>query len=366
MAPHFFVVVEWATGYFISPWLRDRIQPGALTEIRVSVGLTTPFTSSYGNATWLGFLNELLRPHQFTMEDYILVDDIGLSLAMDEFLKQFSNEDMLYTLGWWFAQQFSVMASLDGSIASYGSAAMAAANRQSDCYALAESRFRRQLFLQRALASLGHHGMRQVEDILTTVRNTTMTLLSSVPWMDEAARNEAVAIVQATEFEAWKRRLGNDSAEDERSGLIVGSGASEAPRDNFSVTSDTGVATGNRHSNARPREFTVPTLPGIVVRRQKPTSPSNATVVQSWISAAINYKRRFPNWPRDDTLLHRHLSYATLAHYDYWWNSLFVQMGGAGRASVLPGRAGVGKLRWHRRPRRQAPLQGVRLHGESQ
>ncbi|KAL3191435.1 hypothetical protein MRX96_059815 [Rhipicephalus microplus] len=134
----------------------DTIQPGALTETLVSIGSTTLFTSSYNSKTWLSFLNELLQPHQFTMEDYILVDDIGLSRTMVEILMQFSNMDMLYTLGWWFAQQFSVMASLNGSIASYGSATTAAANRQSDCYALAESRFRRQLFLQRAHASLGY------------------------------------------------------------------------------------------------------------------------------------------------------------------------------------------------------------------
>ncbi|XP_037523712.2 uncharacterized protein LOC119400890 [Rhipicephalus sanguineus] len=142
---------------------------------------------------------------------------------------------MLYTLGWWFAQQFSVMASLDGSVASYGSAATAAANRQSDCYALAESRFRRQLFLQRAQASLGHPGMRQVEGILNNIRSTTMTLLSSLPWMDEAARAEAVAIVEATEFEAWKRRLGNDTEEDDRTArswtpVATGAAGCQTPR----------------------------------------------------------------------------------------------------------------------------------------
>ncbi|KAH7943763.1 hypothetical protein HPB52_011336 [Rhipicephalus sanguineus] len=309
------------------PDFQDRIKPGALTEIRVPVRWTTSSTSSYGSATWLGFLNELLRPHQFTLEDYILVDDVGLSRAMDEFLAKFSNKDMLYTLGWWFAQQFSVMASLDGSVASYGSAATAAANRQSDCYALAESRFRRQLFLQRAQASLGHPGMRQVEGILNNIRSTTMTLLSSLPWMDEAARAEAVAIVEATEFEAWKRRLGNDTEEDDRTTPIVGSGASKAPPDNFSVANGTWVAIGNRTSDARPRELTAKPLLRAAVRRQGPASTSNVTVVQAWIEAAISYKRRFPNWPLDDTLLHRHLSYATLAHYDYWWNSLFVQMG---------------------------------------
>ncbi|KAH7950685.1 hypothetical protein HPB51_028281 [Rhipicephalus microplus] len=126
-----------------------------------------------------------------------------------------SNMDMLYTLGWWFAQQFSVMASLDGSIASYGSATTAAANRQSDCYALAESRFRRQLFLQRAHASLGYPGMRQVDDIFSNIRDMTVTLLHSLAWMEEAARSEAVAIVEATEFEVWKRYLGNHNDDDD-------------------------------------------------------------------------------------------------------------------------------------------------------
>ncbi|XP_075726098.1 uncharacterized protein LOC142767752 [Rhipicephalus microplus] len=197
------------------PDFEDKIQPGALTETLVSIGSTALFISSYNSKTWLGFLNELLQPHQFTMEDYILVDDIGLSRTMVEILMQFSNMDMLYTLGWWFAQQFSVMASQDGSIASYGSATTAAANRQSDCYALAESRFRRQLFLQRAHASLGYPGMRQVDDIFSNIRDTTVTLLRSLPWMDEAARNEAVAIVEATEIEVWRRNLGNHNDDDD-------------------------------------------------------------------------------------------------------------------------------------------------------
>ncbi|KAL3172424.1 hypothetical protein MRX96_043339 [Rhipicephalus microplus] len=239
---------------------------------------------------------------------------------------------MLYTLGWWFAQQFSVMASLDGSIASYGSATTAAANRQSDCYALAESRFRRQLFLQRAHASLGYSGMRQVDDIFSNIRDTTVTLLRSLPWMDEAARNEAVAIVEATEFEVWRRNLGNHNDDDDirerpPTMSIVGSRTSEAPQDNFSLASHTGTALGNRVVDARPKEYTAPTLKPMALRRRRRTSPSTWTVVQSWIDAAISYKRRLPNWPLDDTLLHRHLSYATLANYDYWWNSLFIQMG---------------------------------------
>ncbi|KAK8766135.1 hypothetical protein V5799_007084 [Amblyomma americanum] len=54
---------------------------------------------------------------------------------------------------------------------------------------------------------------------------------------------------------------------------------------------------------------------------------SNSTVIERWIKAAVDYKSRVPGWPVNDSLQNRHLSYAQLAHYEYWWNSLFLQMG---------------------------------------
>ncbi|KAH7957926.1 hypothetical protein HPB51_028087 [Rhipicephalus microplus] len=273
--------------------LRDTIQPGALTETLVSMGSTTLFTSSYNSKTWLGFLNELLQPHQFTMEDYILVDDIGLSRTMVEILMQFR------TCLWKSYTDAGSKASAEifTTSASRNSLPWMDEAARSEEVAIVEA-----TEFEVWKRNLGNHN----DD------DDSQEWPHSLPWMDEAARNEAVAIVEATEFEVWRRILGNhndddDSQEGPPTMSIVGSRTSEAPQDNFSLASHTGTALGNRVVDARPKESTAPTLKPMALRRRRRTSPSTWTVVQSWIDAAIRYKRHLPNWPLDDTLLHRHL-----------------------------------------------------------
>ncbi|XP_075558172.1 membrane metallo-endopeptidase-like 1 [Dermacentor variabilis] len=308
-----------------------RIKRGALTEFRLQISAADSFTPYIPSQTWLQFLNHLLRPHKFVAEDCILIDDIGLSQTMNELFKNFRNQDLLYTLGWWFAQQFSVIASLDGGVASYGSAAMALANRPSDCYALAESRFRRHLFLQRAHASLGTAGMRQVERLLSNIRNTTIRLLSFLPWMDAQSRKDAVAIVEATEFEGWKPHLADDRDDADTQEKLqamnssdAGSSVWEALQASTTEANET-APVGDRRPDVRLASPVAP-LPRIGERQKTRASP-RPSVVRSWIDSAISYKRQFPKWPLEDSLLHRHLSYTTLVQYDYWWNSVFLQMG---------------------------------------
>ncbi|XP_037505615.1 uncharacterized protein LOC119381938 [Rhipicephalus sanguineus] len=60
---------------------------------------------------------------------------------------------------------------------------------------------------------------------------------------------------------------------------------------------------------------------------RQPANPYFSTAIEGWIETTRKYKKTVPNWPLDDSLLHRHLSTALLAQYDYWWNSLFLQMG---------------------------------------
>ncbi|XP_072143766.1 neprilysin-11-like [Dermacentor andersoni] len=91
-----------------------------------------------------------------------------------------------------------------------------------------------------------------------------------------------------------------------------------------SNANDTEGGVGNRISDARP-ELPAPPLPRIGERERRRTS-SYTTVVEGWVDSARRYKLRVPNWPLDDSLLHRHLSYATLVQYDHWWNSAFLHM----------------------------------------
>ncbi|KAH7944630.1 hypothetical protein HPB52_022215 [Rhipicephalus sanguineus] len=40
--------------------------------------------------------------------------------------------------------------------------------------------------------------------------------------------------------------------------------------------------------------------------------------------AAEMHRRKFPGWPLNDTMLHRHGAYSLPAEYEYWWNTLFL------------------------------------------
>ncbi|KAL3184799.1 hypothetical protein MRX96_005897 [Rhipicephalus microplus] len=96
---------------------------------------------------------------------------------------------------------------------------------------------------------------------------------------------------------------------------------------------------------------------------RQPGDSSFSTAVVGWIETTRHYKEITPNWPLDDSLLHRHLSTVLLAQYDYWWNSLVSPYGRLRRATLLPGRRHVGQL-W--RPGclgRETPLQGLGLQG---
>ncbi|XP_049268901.1 uncharacterized protein LOC119381937 [Rhipicephalus sanguineus] len=176
--------------------------------VAAPLSLISAFTPNISSEIWLSYLNELLSPYRFQSNDKVLVHDIGLPRAMGELFAQFSNEDLLYTLGWWFAQQYIVIASPDGGLASYGSAALAQANRPIDCYAITESRFRRELFHERAQASLGSAGLRQAVRLLANIRNTTVAMVRSVPWLDEEAHNEAALIARKTRLEPWRSEFG--------------------------------------------------------------------------------------------------------------------------------------------------------------
>ncbi|KAK8763274.1 hypothetical protein V5799_034118 [Amblyomma americanum] len=333
---------------------RDSQTRRGVTVVQIRLRLASFATPNISSDMWLSYLNEHMSPHRFQPDDYILADDLSLATSMNGLFGRYSNEDMLYALGWWFAQQFSVIASLDGGVASYGSAVLAQANRPIDCYTLAESRFRRQLFLERAHASLGTTGMQQVEEILEKIRNTTIGLLESTPWLDDGARKEGAAIVAATTFEAWKPDLGS-AANDQVSfgGLVELPSAAHYER-RFTEAlqaSEEHETRGIGNQAARGFPFAARTTLPVALRDRRGLAsdqsgdenrqaqrlrPSYSTAVQGWIETAKAHKGRLPNWPRDESLQHRHLSYSQLAQYDYWWNSLFLQMAAFAEPLFVP------------------------------
>ncbi|XP_054925432.1 uncharacterized protein [Dermacentor andersoni] len=171
-----------------------------------------------------------------------------------------------------------------------------------------------------------------VDDIgLSQTMNELFKNFSSLPWMDVQSRKEAVAIVEATEFEGWKPHLGDnrDDADTQEklqatSSSDAGSSVWETLQASTTEANET-APVGDRRSDVRLASPMAP-LPRIG-EREKTHASSRPSVVRSWIDSAISYKRQFPKWPLEDSLLHRHLSYTTLVQYDYWWNSVFLQMG---------------------------------------
>ncbi|XP_050040798.2 uncharacterized protein [Dermacentor andersoni] len=189
-----------------------------------------------------------------------------------------------------------------------------------------------------------------------------------LPWLDEEARNEAALIVRATQFEPWtsefrintagwpllpptsQKRNAEDRAVPHEPARLFTS----APRKTHLSEPQREPASSKK--NGRDRELagkgssgswsaeefiTFPVRPPRQGRRSRglPTDERSfserrqvvrayfSTAVKGWIESASVYKHTFPNWPLEDSLLHRHLSAAQLARYDYWWNSVFFQMG---------------------------------------
>ncbi|KAH6934940.1 hypothetical protein HPB50_002306 [Hyalomma asiaticum] len=355
----------------VSPETRDKSDSFDLFLPSAPIYMLSAFTSNISTETWLSYLNELLSPHRFQADDKVLVDDLDLPRSMEALFGNYSNEDMLYTLGWWFAQRYIVMASRDGGLASYGSEVVAQTNRPIDCYAIAESRFRRELFHERAQASLGTAGLRQATELLAKIRNTTVAMVRSLSWFDEDARNQAAFLVRTLQLEPWTSEFHLKTARLPSVPLLPtdDSTVNQNPREAARVFSRvaaaslrTGLFEPQRTAVSFPKDAREQGQMGkyssgswskgvdsatFLARRpydgrrlkeprndkrsfsadHQPAIPYFSTAVTGWIKAATDYKETFPNWPLDDSLLHRHLSTALLAQYDYWWNSVFLQMG---------------------------------------
>ncbi|XP_072144044.1 uncharacterized protein [Dermacentor andersoni] len=351
-----------------SPEARGQTRGAGLSVMAVPLFSVSHYTPRISAEMWLSYLNAHLSPHRLQADDKVLVDDVGRARWTIALFNNFSNDDLLYTLGWWFAQKYTVVTSMDGGLASYGSATVAQTNRPIDCYAVTESRFRRQLFHERAQASLGSAGLQRAAELLANIRNTTIAMVKLLPWLDEEARNEAALIVRATQFEPWtsefrintagwpllpptsQKRNAEDRAVPHEPARLFTS----APRKTHLSEPQREPASSKK--NGRDRELagkgssgswsaeefiTFPVRPPRQGRRSRglPTDERSfserrqvvrayfSTAVKGWIESASVYKHTFPNWPLEDSLLHRHLSAAQLARYDYWWNSVFFQMG---------------------------------------
>ncbi|XP_077489489.1 neprilysin-1-like [Amblyomma americanum] len=178
--------------------------------------------------------------------------------------------------------------------------------------------------------------------------------------MDKETRSEAAAIVAATRFEAWRSDVA-DAAGDQASDQIFEK--KRVGHDNRELKKALPHTVHQKRFMGRQTSLSLPVDVGgnVSGKRAIETTErewlrlSNSTVIERWIKAAVDYKSRVPGWPVNDSLQNRHLSYAQLAHYEYWWNSLFLQMGAFAEplffldaASLSANYAGLGfVVAWH-------------------
>ncbi|XP_065311649.1 membrane metallo-endopeptidase-like 1 isoform X2 [Dermacentor albipictus] len=241
----------------------------------------TPNVSSH---RWLDYLNEHLRPHRLSPDDKLLLVDKIVSTVTNNLFERFSNAAILEQVAWRFIQDYSYANSYAAAVATFGNIEAVARFRPRNCYSFTESRFQKWLFVWRVREQLQPPLLSTVNAIFEDLRNTTQQLLSdAAPWIDPAARIEAVAILQRLHLEPFWSLFGAEG---------------------FKPTLPLGAI--RKYLDAFPTQFSSP--------------------LKGWMQAADLHRRTFPGWPLNDSLLHRHGEYSFPVQYDYWWNSVFLHL----------------------------------------
>ncbi|XP_070378974.1 uncharacterized protein [Dermacentor albipictus] len=161
----------------------------------------TPNVSSH---RWLDYLNDHLRPHRLSPDDNLLLVDKIVSTVTNNIFESFSNAAILEQVAWRFIEDYSYANSYAAAVATFGNREAVARFRPRKCYSFTESRFQKWLFVWRVGEQLQPRFLNTVKAIFEDLRNTTQRLLSdAAPWIDPAARIEAVAILERLHMEPF-------------------------------------------------------------------------------------------------------------------------------------------------------------------
>lgn len=124
---------------------------------------------------------------------------------------RFSNAAILEQVAWRFIEDYSYANSYAAAVATFGNKEAVARFRPRNCYSFTESRFQRSLFMGRVGELRQSPFLSTVKTIFENLRYTTQRLLSdAAPWIDPAARIEAVAILQRLHLEPFWSLFGDE------------------------------------------------------------------------------------------------------------------------------------------------------------
>ncbi|KAH6938419.1 hypothetical protein HPB50_009161 [Hyalomma asiaticum] len=235
------------------------------------IGAETPNVSS---GQWMAFLNAHLQPHLLKDDDRLLLTDNVLFTLVNHLLARFTSDEVLRYVAWWFVQEYADLAL--GTVSGTG----LGAEKSRHVFHIESFDFSwRRTEPERVALSMSKLSLESMALIFWDIKSALTRLLRSAMWMDEAARNEAIAIVSNITLEPW---------------------------------------------------ITMPRTVEMHAARQK---TPRAVTIQSgttrpafdlWLEAARQHKRLAVNWPLDDALQQDRLHYSGLAEYNAWWNSVFL------------------------------------------
>ncbi|XP_070379737.1 uncharacterized protein [Dermacentor albipictus] len=268
-------------------WVRavtDGIASSNRVIMKLRLAHLDQLTPNVSSRRWLDYLNEHLRPHRLSPDDKLLLVDKIVSTVTNNLFERFSNAAILEQVAWRFIEDYSYANAYAAAVATFGNREAVDRFRPRNCYSFTESRFQKWLFVWRVGEQLQPPFLSTVNAIFEDLRNTTQRLLSdAVPWIDPAARIEAVAILQRLHLEPFWSLFGAEGFN---------------PMLPLSAI--------HKYLNAFPTQFSSP--------------------LKGWMQAADLHRRTFPGWPLNDSLLHRHGEYSFPVEYDYWWNSVYLHL----------------------------------------
>ncbi|XP_040064975.1 membrane metallo-endopeptidase-like 1 [Ixodes scapularis] len=224
---------------------------------------------------WITYLNLHLGSYKLGAEDKALLEDQQLLIDINMLFHKFSHAELLDHLGWWFVQEYLILASSEASSALHAYENSRESYIAYDCYAEVENHYRNLLFMERKLAK--ERGGKDTRIPQEIIEHTVSLLERNKTWAFGEGSREAVKKV-VREISQLPQIPDSDSGE------------------------------SNRHYF----ETMYNSYPS-----------SERSFMRLWMATATAHKNA-SGWPLNDTLLRRPVTSSSIVEYDMWQNTLFV------------------------------------------
>ncbi|XP_040064976.1 neprilysin-like [Ixodes scapularis] len=227
------------------------------------------------DAHWITYLNLHLSSYKIVPDDQVLLEDQQLLIDINMLFHQFSHAELLDHLGWWFVQEYLILAASEASSALHAYEKSPESYLAYDCYAEVENHYRNLLFMERKLAK--ERGGKDTRIPQEIIEHTVSLLERNKTWAFEEGSREGVKEVV--------RQISQRPQ-------IPESDSGEKNRDYFET-----------------------------MYRSHPLS--ERSFIRLWMATAKAHKNA-SGWPLNDTLLRRPVTSSSVVEYDMWQNTIFV------------------------------------------